>query len=250
MPFLFSQLVVKRFLYTVAVLNTALLGVCAYLFLAPSSGGSGTVPVFTASKSFAPASAIPDQPGLAGAAFQPRSIQPAPDSVPGREPAARVVLAASVSGEPDGRPAQPGRVTDSWSSDPEENSVHDSGPVMLAPTILEAATSTQSAVHIGSASFAAAVTSPAAASDVRAPAVPLAFTTSANGATPSQAAALGRLQQGFVNDLGGQNQNPNTPAYAQSWQAAQALSDSNYAQQFGWQAFVQAQLAQVHGGAQ
>ena len=80
-------------------------------------------------------------------------------------------------------------------------------------------------------------------------AVPLAFTTSAEGATPSQAAALGRLENDFADDLGGPNQNPDDPAYAQNWQAAQALSDANFAQQFGWQAFVKAQLAQVHGGA-
>jgi len=252
MPFLLSQLVVKRFLYTVAVLNTLLLGVCGWLFLAPSGRAHQIVPAFSPSESSAPASAIPDQPGLAGAAFQSPSTKSATASAPEHEPQTRVVLAASVSGDPDGHPSQPGRLANAWSSDPDQGTVPDSGQAVRAPTILAASPSAQAARRIESASLVAAVNPPAASSDVStpAPAVPLAFTTSADGATPSQAAALGRLRQDFVNNLGGPNQNPDTPAYAQNWQAAQALSDSNYAQQFGLQAFVQAQLAQFHGHAQ
>jgi hypothetical protein len=37
MPFLYSQLVVKRVLYTMAVVNVALLGISACLFLAHAS---------------------------------------------------------------------------------------------------------------------------------------------------------------------------------------------------------------------
>jgi len=243
---------VKRFLYTVAVMNTLLLGVCGWLFLAPSGGAHQTAPALSHSGSFAPASAIPGQPGLAGAALQSPSTEQAAASAPEHEPETRVVLAASISGEPAGHPAQPGRLTDAWSSDPDQGSALDSGQAMRAPAILEASPSAQVCGHIESATFVAAVNSQAASSDVSAPvsSVPLAFTTSADGATPSQAAALGRLRQDFVNNLGGPNQNPDTPAYAQSWQTAQSLSDSNYAQQFGWQAFVHAQLAQVHGGVQ
>jgi hypothetical protein len=49
--------------------------------------------------------------------------------------------------------------------------------------------------------------------------------------------------------VNGANKQPNSPAYTSVWQSAQELSDSNYAQQFGTQAFINAQLAQVHGGA-
>jgi hypothetical protein len=79
--------------------------------------------------------------------------------------------------------------------------------------------------------------------------VPLAFTTSPEGATPGQAATLDRLQRVFASRVNGANKQPNSPAYTSVWQSAQELSDSNYAQQFGTQAFINAQLAQVHGGA-
>jgi hypothetical protein len=83
----------------------------------------------------------------------------------------------------------------------------------------------------------------------KAAAVPLAFTTPADGATPAQAATLGRLQSEFATAVNSQGQSSTDPAYAQTWQAAQELSDSNYEQQFGTEAFIQAQLAQAHGRA-
>jgi hypothetical protein len=252
MPFLLSQLVVKRFLYTVAVMNTLLLGVCGWLFLAPSGGANQTAPAFSPSNSIAPASAIPDQPGLAGAAFQPHPAQPAAAGAFVDDRASHPVLAGSVSGEPDVGTSGPDRISLAWSSEPDSDQLSNAGEVTRAFTVLQAQPPGQATAHTAAESFAIAATSPAAASNAAAPApaVPLAFTTSPNGATPTQAAALGRLRQDFVDNLGGQNQNPNTPAYAQSWQTAQVLSDSNYAQQFGWQAFVQAQLAQVHGSVQ
>jgi hypothetical protein len=79
--------------------------------------------------------------------------------------------------------------------------------------------------------------------------IPLAYTTSTDGATPSQAATLYRVQKDFADDLAAQGQSPDDLAYARAWRAAQTLSDSHFEQQFGAQAFIQAQLAQVHGGA-
>jgi hypothetical protein len=80
--------------------------------------------------------------------------------------------------------------------------------------------------------------------------VPLAFTTRADGATRAQAAALGRLESAFAAALAGPARNPDDPAYAKAWRAAQTLSDSNFEQQFGTRAFIEAQLAQYHGGIQ
>ncbi|MGA3169507.1 MAG: hypothetical protein ABSE62_00695 [Chthoniobacteraceae bacterium] len=77
---------------------------------------------------------------------------------------------------------------------------------------------------------------------------PLALTTPADGATPSQAAVLQRLQNDFVSSVSTPGQNFDSAAYAKTWRVAQELSDSNFAQQFGSEAFIEAQLAQVHGG--
>jgi hypothetical protein len=79
--------------------------------------------------------------------------------------------------------------------------------------------------------------------------IPFAFTVSPDGATPVQADKLHQLQSRFVSDVGSQNQSPSDPAYAKTWQAAQSSSDATFAQQFGWQAFVQQQIAQVQAGA-
>ena len=81
------------------------------------------------------------------------------------------------------------------------------------------------------------------------PGIPLAFTAYDDGATasPSQAATLANLQDQFKNEVG-QTHNPNDPAYAEKWMNAEEESDANFRRLLGWQAYVQAQLAQLHGG--
>jgi len=61
--------------------------------------------------------------------------------------------------------------------------------------------------------------------------VPLAFRPLApalSTSNPQLANSLQMLQQNFLNALGGQNQNPNDPAYADRWDAAQLQSDDQY----------------------
>jgi len=249
MPLLLSQLVVKPVLYTMALLNVVLLGVCGFLLLFPSGDSRMARSVFPQfyfsadlSKPFAPASAIPEKPGLAGAALQDPNGSSEPSLVTPLT-ASRVVPAASASGG-----LAPSfnreRIPSSFSSTPNDDASADTVTREFPPRqSTEQGFSSQTVDRPVSFDAVSANNASPAVS------VPVAFTTSADGATASQAAALGRLQGEFVNNLGGQTQNPNNPAYLQSWQAAQALSDSNFAQQFGWQAFVAAQLAQVHGGA-
>lgn len=80
--------------------------------------------------------------------------------------------------------------------------------------------------------------------------VPLAFTTSDEGATPSQGAALDRIRRDFNDNIASQKLGPDAPGYGEAWRAAQEVSDSTYEQQFGADAFIAAQLARVHGGLQ
>jgi hypothetical protein len=80
-------------------------------------------------------------------------------------------------------------------------------------------------------------------------AVPLAFTTPDDGATPSQQAALDRLRSEFAGSLDAQGTDPNSSEYARLWRQEQEANDSSFEQQFGTQAFIEAQLAQAHGGA-
>lgn len=61
-----------------------------------------------------------------------------------------------------------------------------------------------------------------------APALPLVFQPVDEDAlqlTESQRQVLGQLRQQFIDELGGTNQDPNTPAYLARWQAAQPKID-------------------------
>jgi hypothetical protein len=49
--------------------------------------------------------------------------------------------------------------------------------------------------------------------------------------------------------MNSQGANPTTPAYAHAWQVAQQQNDWSFRQQFGTEAFIAAQLAQVHSVA-
>jgi len=214
-------------LFTMAAVNVVLLGVCGYLLLVPAGGPriiaailSQAHPSTEIVQRFVPASVSQEQ--RSNASLQ-KPVTPR-----------RVILAASATGD----------VVSSFAEERRSASLEADGNTG-EDGVLEARQDGRQRASFGQAAGQFAPVNEAAP----AVSVPLAFTTPADGATPSQAAVLGRLQKEFVDNIGGPNQNPNDPAYAPAWQAAQAVSDSNFEEQFGTQAFVQAQLAQVHGGA-
>jgi hypothetical protein len=70
---------------------------------------------------------------------------------------------------------------------------------------------------------------------------------SAGSSTPAPVSAaeqaiLDRIQNNFVQAVGGANQDPNDPAYLERWQAAQQVSDAEYKKFFGGRAYVQRQM--------
>jgi hypothetical protein len=184
----------------------------------------------------APASATPDKPGLAEAGFQPSTAS-------GEFPAKTADHTESAS---EVAPvAENSRYNTAWTAEnvpgqQDEKSGDATGGYAENPVSAETNGQAQGGLDVGGS-----VTSePAQETNAK---VPLSFTTSAEGATPEQAAALGQLQHDFVDGLG-PNPDPKNPQYGDSWKAAQTLNDSNYRQKFGWQAFVQAQLAQYQDG--
>ncbi len=60
---------------------------------------------------------------------------------------------------------------------------------------------------------------------------------------PDQMQAVENLKQSFVNQIGGQNQNPNDPAYRQRWQEAQDTADNMLRDLLGWTGFQSYQIA-------
>jgi len=80
--------------------------------------------------------------------------------------------------------------------------------------------------------------------------VPLAFRPippEVAGSNPQLAATVQALQQNFVNAVGGQNQDPNDPAYLQRWTVAQRNIDEQYRIQIGYPAFL---LYEIKGNTQ
>jgi len=78
--------------------------------------------------------------------------------------------------------------------------------------------------------------------------VPLAFIAPSPAVdlnAPQQQEALTQLQQGFVDAVGGQSQNPADPAYTAKWKSAQPSSDDRFRLWFGDQAYM-AQQAQAY----
>jgi hypothetical protein len=53
---------------------------------------------------------------------------------------------------------------------------------------------------------------------------------------------LERIQNNFVQAVGGLDQDPNDPSYLEKWQAAQKMSDAEYKKFFGGRAYVQRQM--------
>ena len=79
------------------------------------------------------------------------------------------------------------------------------------------------------------------------PSYPLVFqnvNADAIGLNDSQKAAIQQLQQQFVKDIGGPNQDPNNPAYLAKWQQAQSQSDTMLEYQIGYNPYMQYWLAQ------
>jgi hypothetical protein len=251
MPILIFQLATRPILLTMALVNVVLLAVCGYLLLVPA-GGAALVASFL-SEDHVPAgdslgvstSTTPKQTEWVG------SIRPVRGHSMVSSPSSKAGIAATEATE-----VQPSSPVDPM---PNHSEDHTFGPLFAGARYnaasFVAGLSPQPAFFsqtvARSTSFSpvdAYVNGPATATTLDAT-IPLAYTTSADNATPSQAAALDRLQKDFADALAAQGQSPDDPAYARAWRSAQIVSDSNFEQQFGSQAFIQAQLAQVHGGA-
>ncbi len=71
---------------------------------------------------------------------------------------------------------------------------------------------------------------------------PLAFTVDPKNLTSEQQTALAKIQDQFLNAIGGADQNPADPAYGERWTTAQEIADQNYKAYFGWVAFSQMEL--------
>jgi hypothetical protein len=68
-----------------------------------------------------------------------------------------------------------------------------------------------------------------------------AVLVSPDPATPMselQVAEWQRLEQDFIEQIGGPNQNPRDPKYRERWQTAQEISDEMFRQKFGTEAFL------------
>ena len=61
--------------------------------------------------------------------------------------------------------------------------------------------------------------------------------------TPDQQEIIDQLQQSFLDEIGGENQNPNDPQYRERWEQAKWLIDQKLKAQLGQQFFLQYQMA-------
>ncbi len=90
-------------------------------------------------------------------------------------------------------------------------------------------TDTQSAEQpSGAPSHAQNVKQPPQLATTYSPSYPLVFqkvNLDALGLTADQKTAIQQVQQQFINDIGGPNQNPDDPAYLANWQTAQSNAD-------------------------
>jgi hypothetical protein len=64
--------------------------------------------------------------------------------------------------------------------------------------------------------------------------------------TPEQQEVLDRLQQNFLEQIGGANQDPNDPQYRQRWEEARPLIDEQLKAQLGQDFFIQYETATVN----
>jgi hypothetical protein len=247
MTILYSQLTTKPILLSMAAANFLLLGVCGYLFCRPaenrSPGNTGGVFYWSKDSAIDPRGAVWNGRGKEGAkAGGTYTYNPAADS-----------RFFADSGRPSTYAEQgdtePGEEAFSTASESLSHAAGEQASGETSASVGQPGRPWQSAGGIAAPAItsdilekASAITPPANG------ATPLAFSTSDDGATPEQAAALDRLREDFITNVSGEGQNFDNAAYAKTWQEAQELSDSNYEQQFGAEAFIDAQLSQVHGG--
>jgi len=64
--------------------------------------------------------------------------------------------------------------------------------------------------------------------------------------TPEQQKVLDRLQQNFLEQIGGANQDPNDPQYRQRWEEARPLIDEQLKAQLGQDFFIEYETATVN----
>jgi hypothetical protein len=69
----------------------------------------------------------------------------------------------------------------------------------------------------------------------------VAFQPASGKESDVEKAQLENVQQRFVNDIGGTQQNPSDPDYQATWTKAQQLADERYRALFGEQAFLNRQ---------
>jgi hypothetical protein len=80
---------------------------------------------------------------------------------------------------------------------------------------------------------------------------PIGAGTSATAAPVSaeEQAVLEKIQNNFVQAVGGVDQDPTAPAYLERWEEAQRMSDNQYKRFFGGRAFVQRQMEDARRAA-
>jgi len=245
MPILLSQLLLKPWLYLVALANALVLGLLGILLFLPQGAGGP----FTSSH--------PAQPGPAGishlvagantvsASTSLESPRFSDSSNTGHLPAVNSFVPASSARGTTFADSPVEQSLPSTTSNVEDSSYR--AGRQLINTSANAPENYREIQPSGAALLAGA--SGPTNQKPQDVAIPLAFTTPDDAATPSQQAALERLRSEFASEIGSQGGDPNSLEYARLWRQEQATNDSSFEQQFGTQAFIDAQLAQDHSGA-
>jgi hypothetical protein len=135
-------------------------------------------------------------------------------------------------------------------------STHDAQPAAIAPSNLGSPqnivqqTQTQAPVYPVFASHVLGSTNSSSTSPKT------RIETNENGASPAAAPvsaaeqmALEKIQNDFVQAVGGADQDPTDPAYLEKWKAAQQMSDDQYKKFFGGRAYVRRQMEDVRRAA-
>jgi len=238
MTALISQTAVKPVLYTMAIANVVLLTVCACLAFVHTDVPA-YVPSVDVAKTLSSSSDDMDAPDIAN--FQ-QSTQQSP-GVPIAVTRVMPVNHATGASAPSG--ASPA-VTD---REPQISSFQATHADDVTRQTAQGGSAQPAPITAGGEQSSISTISGAVSDPTPTISLPLADTTPSNGATAREAAVLNRLQGDFADTMNGQTADPTSPAYAQAWQGAQEQSDWNFKQQFGTEAFIEAQLAQAHGAA-
>ena len=248
MPILFSQLLAKPWLYLVALANALLLIVLAVLLFLPPDPLRAFLPPSNPAALSAENASNPSPHTAApsmGARMSPSFVSNSPYT--GDVPS-HIMNLSQLSHEsaPASDSLQTVQAIPPGATSPFESSQSLSDTGRQPVPALAANNTNDSATSGASLPESAIAYTTAKPQDIS---VPLAFTTPDDGAMPSQQAALERLRSEFASTVGDQGADPNSAAYARLWRQEQATNDSTYEQQFGTEAFIEAQLLQVHSGA-